>query len=1094
MSNQQQFEAKFLATAMGKKYLPNDEQIDVIEAELAPILVTAGAGAGKTETMASRVVALVANGLALPEQVLGLTFTRKAAAQLEQRIRSSLMELRDTGLFDPDSPQAKALETIAPHVSTYDAFAGELVREFGLYLPVEPSARLITDAERFAITHEVVTNYAGAIPGSTNVATVVKTVQALADSMANVMADPEVIETEAKEFAAAVEELPPLRKNTPYPKDLLKMLDTQAKRIEYLKLVKIVEEKQQELGVITYGQQMWNAAKLASTCSKVGEVMRSRFKVVMLDEYQDTSETQRVLLKSLFGSENGTNRGFADLSVAAVGDPMQAIYGWRGATTENLKEFQKDFLRHDENPTVKKELVTSWRNPKTVLDLANKVSDEILGTDSNRAVKRLEAKPKAEEGEAVLGYFATPEEECEFVAQRMETIYQQSISTTTPLKAAILVRRNRDSAEIARYLKARNVPYEIVGLGGLLWEPEIQDLVAIATMLVRPQNSAAALRILSGPLCGIGVADILALNKRVDTMMGIKDQRVKYIPDSDPLEHLNEQLRVIVENATTEAPEQVLGLADAVADTGEAENYTAEGYARIGALAAKLRHLRTYSLGKSVADLFVDIESTFNIRTEALSRSGAAGTVHLDKFAAIVEDFPGNGIGALLDYLELAKEQEDGLKPGEVPSADDRVLIMTVHKSKGLEFEHVSVFRANADVYQAKRDSFLTKVEMLPREDDGIEPESELDKKGQEKPVTRTSFLNAAQEVQEKYKQENEEEAARLFYVAMTRTEISLSVTGGGLPDPGSNRGAKKGPYEYLELLKDNYPDLVRVWAEIGHENQEEVQAGTAAAAHSVDEVETGVFPQLHPHASAVEGAGLVRFAMQQLPELSSGEEFSLWEHDATALIEEHRALQTPVVDVTLPYELTASDMVALSKDPAEFASRRRRPVPFKPNAYAKRGTAFHLWLEQRFGAPTLLDDNELPGSGEEKVKDLERLKAKFLESPWATRTPFAVEAPFVYSIGGNLVTGRMDAVFKEDDGSWFIVDWKTGRPPKGQAMQQAAMQLAVYREGWRRFIADGKPVRAAFHYIGDNLTFEPRTLATVEEMHASLNKAITTD
>ncbi|WP_288747055.1 UvrD-helicase domain-containing protein, partial [uncultured Corynebacterium sp.] len=157
----QDFSPEQIAKALGKDYPPTEEQAHVIEGPFGPKLVVAGAGAGKTETMASRVVYLVANGYVRPEAVLGLTFTRKAAQQLEQRIRRQLIQLRDSGLIVPGSPAAEALTNIAPTVATYDSYAGELVREYGLLVPVEPSARIITEAERFAIAYDVVKNYGG---------------------------------------------------------------------------------------------------------------------------------------------------------------------------------------------------------------------------------------------------------------------------------------------------------------------------------------------------------------------------------------------------------------------------------------------------------------------------------------------------------------------------------------------------------------------------------------------------------------------------------------------------------------------------------------------------------------------------------------------------------------------------------------------------------------------------------------------------------------------------------------------------------------------------------------------------------------------
>ena len=298
-----------IAAAVGKKFAPTDEQAQVIAGGLGPKLVTAGAGAGKTETMASRVVSLVANGLVRPEQVLGLTFTRKAAQQLEQRIRKSLIQLRDTGLFAPGSEVAKSLESIAPKVSTYDSYAGELVREYGLYLPVEPSARLITDAERFAIAHEIVSNFEGEMTTKTSVATVAQTVLKLADNMGNVLMSEEDIREHARIMLSDATELPKARKSGPeFSQELQKILDVQRIRVEYLELVAAVQAEQHAQGVVSFGEQMSFAARVAAANPGIGAIQRQRYRVVMLDEYQDTSHSQRVLLRSLFGGTAHPNQ------------------------------------------------------------------------------------------------------------------------------------------------------------------------------------------------------------------------------------------------------------------------------------------------------------------------------------------------------------------------------------------------------------------------------------------------------------------------------------------------------------------------------------------------------------------------------------------------------------------------------------------------------------------------------------------------------------------------------------------------------------------------------------------------------------------
>ena len=118
-------------------------------------------------------------------------------------------------------------------------------------------------------------------------------------------------------------------------------------------------------------------------------------------------------------------------------------------------------------------------------------------------------------------------------------------------------------------------------------------------------------------------------------------------------------------------------------------------------------------------------------------------------------------------------------------------------------------------------------------------------------------------------------------------------------------------------------------------------------------------------------------------------------------------------------------------------------------------GTAFHDWVQRFFHAERLFDLGDLPGAadadtGQGDAQELAALQAAFLASPWAARTPVAVEVPFEMAIGATVVRGRIDAVFADDDGGATVVDWKTGDPPHGpEASRQAAVQLGVYRLAW---------------------------------------------
>jgi DNA helicase-2/ATP-dependent DNA helicase PcrA len=211
------------------------------------------------------------------------------------------------------------------------------------------------------------------------------------------------------------------------------------------------------------------------------------------------------------------------------------------------------------------------------------------------------------------------------------------------------------------------------------------------------------------------------------------------------------------------------------------------------------------------------------------------------------------------------------------------------------------------------------------------------------------------------------------------------------------------------------------------------------------------------------------------------------WRRDAELLLAERAQRRGDgVIPVQLPARLSVSALVSLARDPAELARQVRRPMPRPPARQARKGTAFHQWLEQRYGQQRLIDDADLFGLGEPaadeltSAEDLSQLRARFDRSEWADRWPRAVEVPFETLIGDRLVRGRIDAVFADaPEGGYDVVDWKTGRPPASDAERHAvSVQLAAYRLAWAALA--GVPVaevRAAFHYVAAEVTVRPADL-----------------
>ncbi len=219
------------------------------------------------------------------------------------------------------------------------------------------------------------------------------------------------------------------------------------------------------------------------------------------------------------------------------------------------------------------------------------------------------------------------------------------------------------------------------------------------------------------------------------------------------------------------------------------------------------------------------------------------------------------------------------------------------------------------------------------------------------------------------------------------------------------------------------------------------------------------------------------------------------WRKEARLLLAERaeRTRRDGPIEVALPPHLSVSQLVVLRRDPQALARSLRRPLPQRPAPHARRGTAFHVWLEQRFGAARLIDIDELPGAADDSAagdEELAALQEAFLTGEWADRTPLDVEVPFATTVGGVVVRGRMDAVFADPDNRFDVIDWKTGRRPTGAEAEAAAVQLSAYRIAWATLA--GVPVhrvRAGFHYVREQVTVRPADLMDVAALTALLTE-----
>jgi DNA helicase-2/ATP-dependent DNA helicase PcrA len=1093
---------------------PTDEQVAVIEAPLEPMLVVAGAGSGKTETMAARVLFLVANGVVRPEQVLGLTFTRKAAAGLAARVRRRLRTLVASGITGGggdlgDGSAGRAVGGGEPEVSTYHSFGGRLITEFGPLAGVEPASKVLSATGSWQLARRVVGRWDGDLATDLGPDQVTERLLAMAGGLADHLTYPQALADEISSVLAQLRSAPPSSaQRGAVHSGLVGYLKRLQDRAWILPLVDAFTEAKRTVGVVDFADQMQVAAALVAEHPRIGLALRERHKVVLLDEYQDTGHAQRVILRAVF-SDTGPGGRASGHPVTAVGDPVQSIYSWRGASASNLPRFATDFPDRSGRPARSLSLSTSFRNPCAVLTVANEISAVVR--QGPVQVRELRPRTGAGDGDLRYGLFATVAEEEKWIAHEIAGRWQQAgwgrpddVASSSgqsavsndrkdelPPSTAVLMRRRRDMEPMAMALRAVGLPVEVVGLGGLLSEPEIADLLALLQVLVDPAAGPAALRLLTGARWQLGMADLAALSGRAAALT----PRRRRAGDTSTAGRGDgrAEVRAALDEARPGEEIDSASLVDAISDPGPPEAYSALGFRRLRRLASELARLRG-RLALPLPDLVAELERTTGLDVE-VRISSPAGRAHLDAFADVVAEFAASGGGPveLVEYLLAAAEREDGLTPGEVMSSPGRVQILTVHAAKGLEWEIVAVPQLSDTVFPGLRgNTWLGDAAQLPpalRGDRADLPQLSLPAGGDQKDMVaalaaHTAELKAAQAVEER----------RLLYVAITRAESALLVSGHQWGRTGSK---PHGPSEFLVEIGQAAAHLGPPvhWAPPPPEGQ---------LNPLTSEPRTAQWPQdpLGVRRPGVErGAALVlqaiadRAVTATQPEATgTGDDGGTgpgrgadardpygWARDVAALLSERRSLRSRSIAVSLPPTMSATALVELAADPGSLARRIRRPVPHAPTPESRRGTAFHSWLERFFTGAALLEISELPGAGHTGVEpdpDVERLKVAFQASDWARRVPFEVELPFSMTIAGQPVKGRVDAVFRDDDGGCTVVDWKTGRPPARSAQFSVTVQLAVYRLAVAEILDIPLPmVRAAFVYVSAGLTFAPADL-----------------
>lgn len=1022
-----------------KGYEPTDEQWDAIAHPLEPIYLIAGAGSGKTAVMAARIAWALETQALTPGQILGLTFTNKAAEELLERIHLALAELHDESGEDVT-------------VQTYNAFAAGVVRDHGLLVDIEPESGLLSEAQQWQLLMSCLDDLPPFEALEIRSSYVVGRALGLASSVSDHMIGLGSIEAAADHILS----LKGIDQD---------MIDTAARRKELVRAVAAYVEAKKKARRIDFGDQISKAVEILEANPDVCAGYKKRFPFVLLDEYQDTNVAQRRMLQALVG-RNG--------AVTAVGDARQAIFAWRGATMYNLIGFPDDFPREDGVHYEPISLSENFRSGADILAVANTVVEKI--DPARRPGDPLRPQPGNGRGLVKMGLFADERSEAEWIADECERLHDEPAGIGREPVAwrdiAILVRRKAAMDALLQALEEKEIPVEVVGLGGLLKTPEVTEIVAwLRALESKPGANRWLGRILMGPRWRIHYRDLSLLARWATSQNW--DLRVK-LAAGDP-----EQAREM------EPGDVAYSLAESLNHLDEIELLGDEARRRLKLFGERLASIRKKS-NAPLLDLVQEIIVQTGI-ADALgsssSRTAPASRQNISNFLDQVAGFaPVEGEASLrsfiayLDAAEIAEETLDATQPAE----QDSVKLMTVHSAKGLEFECVFVpsvaaadGRSGGKVYSifpnTKASNPLTSYGELPyevREDADHLPR----------------FEGKLGPFKQQVKERVVEDERRLFYVALTRAKQRLAVTAAWWY--GRDKAAK-GPSEFFEELEGLEDDgLVQLVARAEAPPENPMFDAMDDRRRWPPEARVGLDDPLFPDGwgaaadAALDGTRPIPALIEDLGLAFNtdryGEVLAAHRKDIEMIAE---ATSTePPSEPALPGFVSATAWARIGKGDVT-ARDLLRPLPDRPTIERRVGTEVHRVIEEHSrGVAPYADEEDL----DEPSKivdpgDVERLLECFERSGYAerelARLPSGepmVELPFALKVDGHVVRGRIDAVYVTDDGGIEIVDFKTGARFEPDAAND---QLDIYARALHAngLLPDGKDVILTYLFLDED-------------------------
>ena len=890
-----------------------------------------------------------------------------------------------------------------------------------------------SDASRYQLGARVVERFTGEVHHLTDhPPTAIQNLLALDSAMSEHLVGPDDVrrvDTEARAGFEAAREAERAGKDRKGHRDAAeKAIFAIDRRDELLRLVEGYRRLKRDLGLMDFSDQIELAARLADEQPEVGVAERSRFRVVLLDEYQDTSVAQAVMLARLFsGPDPGSGLGHP---VTAVGDPNQAIYGWRGASVSNILGFGDTFPAASGRPPILP-LTVNRRSDRRILAAANRLAEPLMVKYADQ-VAELEAKPDADEGIVEVHVFERHLDELAWLIEAVRG-WHDELPDRVWSDVGVLTRDNAHAEDVFDALTGAGVPVEIVGLSGLLRLPEVAEVVALLTLMHDLTDNAALITLLTGPRWAIGPRDLRLLGERARVLSG-RGGRIDHADVRTELLHIADGID----------PAEIPTLSDALESPGEAD-YSPVARERFSLLAGELRHLRA-AVGEPLLDVvrrIIDVTGVDIELASAVSPAAAARRDNLDLFVKAVAEFRSvDGdvtLPALLAFLTAEDDQGNGLDIA-TPTAADSVKLLTVHRAKGLEWSAVFLVGTCETRFPSNRSRTLwtSSPAIVPaplRGDAADLPQLDgWDKEALEAYRAATRAHDA-------------EEELRLGYVALTRAAHRLCVSS----YLWSPRATPFGPSDYQAVLRDQLTE----W---GEPPERWLDKPVKGAPHPYDDIDPSrPWPVPGPGreqqlrlAAADRVAATHPGAPDPELDLVAQSTVAEWDGEIERLLIEARAARSDVVGVPLPSSLSATALARLRDDPETFAAELARPMPRPPSPTARFGTRFHAWVESRFGQQDLFDPDgsrvaPMPGSTVTRTCVTWSRDSSPARSPTGCPTRWRRRSPWS-STGRSSAAGSTPSTPRRSTVS-PATSWSTGRPTGSRPPTRSSSPST----GWHR-------------------------------------------